>query len=121
MQSLKRYHPFTSSFREETLRSEVVVQFLDANFICWGALANRGDGLQMATTLGATNFPFCAVIAPAPGESLTVLQQIAFLLTLRLNKLVPNALKRETTCFLKISDISGCPICSPSNGITKKT
>ena len=52
------------------------MQFLDANFICWGALANRGDGLQMATTLGATNFLFCAVIAPAPGENITVLQQV---------------------------------------------
>lgn len=70
-------HPFTPSFCEETLRSELVVQFLDANFICWGALADRGDGLQMATTLGATSFPFCAVIAPAPGESITVLQQVS--------------------------------------------
>ncbi|KAG6584208.1 Plant UBX domain-containing protein 10 [Cucurbita argyrosperma subsp. argyrosperma] len=69
-------HPFTPSFCEETLRSELVVQFLDANFISWGALANRGDGLQMATTLGATNYPFCAVIAPARGESITVLQQL---------------------------------------------
>ncbi|KAL4012465.1 plant UBX domain-containing protein 10-like [Cucumis melo var. makuwa] len=69
-------HPFTPSFCEDTLCSELVVQFLDANFICWGALANRGEGLQMAITLGATSFPFCAVIAPAPGESITVLQQL---------------------------------------------
>lgn len=69
-------HPFTPSFCGETLCSELVVQFLDANFICWGAVANRGDGLYMATTLGATSFPFCAVVAPAPGESITVLQQL---------------------------------------------
>lgn len=70
-------HPFTPSFCGETLCSELVVQFLDANFICWGAVANRGDGLYMATTLGATSFPFCAVVAPAPGESITVLQQVS--------------------------------------------
>ncbi|KAG7954513.1 hypothetical protein I3843_11G022700 [Carya illinoinensis] len=69
-------HPFTPPFCRETLSSELAVQFLDANFICWGALANRGEGLQMATMLMPTSFPFCAVIAPAPGDSIAVLQQM---------------------------------------------
>uniref|UniRef100_A0A2N9J1H3 UBX domain-containing protein n=1 Tax=Fagus sylvatica TaxID=28930 RepID=A0A2N9J1H3_FAGSY len=69
-------HPFTPSFCRDTLCSELVVQFLDANFVSWGALANRGEGLQMATILRPASFPFCAVIAPAPGDSIAVLQQM---------------------------------------------
>ncbi|KAL5749553.1 hypothetical protein ACOSP7_024156 [Xanthoceras sorbifolium] len=69
-------HPFTASFCRETLCSELVVQFLDANFVCWGALVDRGEGLQMAATLRPASFPFCAVVAPAPGNSLAVLQQM---------------------------------------------
>ncbi|OMO67549.1 hypothetical protein COLO4_30107 [Corchorus olitorius] len=69
-------HPFTPSFCSGTLSSELVVQFLDANFVCWGALADRGEGLQMAATLRPSSFPFCAVIAPAAGNSIAVLQQM---------------------------------------------
>ncbi|KAL1812447.1 hypothetical protein ACET3Z_022512 [Daucus carota] len=69
-------HPFTPSFCKETLCSEVVVQFLDANFVSWGGLVDRGEGLHMATTLRPASFPFCAIVAPAPGDNLAVLQQI---------------------------------------------
>ncbi|KAE8697312.1 C365.01 protein [Hibiscus syriacus] len=69
-------HPFTPSFCSTTLSSEPVVQFLDANFISWGAIADRGEGLQMAATLQPATFPFCAVIAPAAGNSIAVLQQM---------------------------------------------
>ncbi|KAJ8753542.1 hypothetical protein K2173_022783 [Erythroxylum novogranatense] len=68
-------HPFTPSFCNETLCSELVVQFLDANFVSWGALADRGEGLQMVAALQATTFPYCAVVAPAAGDSIAVLQQ----------------------------------------------
>lgn len=69
-------HPFTPSFCRETLCSEVVVEFLDANFVSWGGLVDRGEGLHMATTLRPASFPFCAIVAPAPGDNLAVLQQI---------------------------------------------
>lgn len=69
-------NPFTASFCRDTLGSEVVIQFLDANFVSWGGLADRGEGLQMAQTLRPSSFPFCAVIAPAPHDNITVLQQI---------------------------------------------
>ena len=69
-------HPFTQSFCRETLCSEVVTQFLDVNFACWGGLADRGDGLQMVSTLRPSSFPCCAVIAPAPQDSIAVLQQV---------------------------------------------
>ncbi|XP_073127889.1 plant UBX domain-containing protein 10-like [Henckelia pumila] len=69
-------HPFTPSFCRETLSSEVTVQFLDANFVSWGTLASGGEGIHMATALRAASFPFCAVVAPASGDNLAVLQQI---------------------------------------------
>ncbi|KAK8703045.1 hypothetical protein V6N13_021375 [Hibiscus sabdariffa] len=69
-------HPFTPTFCSTTLCSELVVQFLDANFVSWGAVADRGEGLQMAATLQPTTFPFCAVIAPASVNNIAVLQQM---------------------------------------------
>ncbi|KAL8097940.1 plant UBX domain-containing protein 10-like [Apium graveolens] len=69
-------HPFTPSFCRETLCSQVVVQFLDANFVSWGGLVDRGEGLHMAATLRPATSPFCAIVAPAPGDILAVLQQI---------------------------------------------
>ncbi|GMI67311.1 plant UBX-domain containing 10 [Hibiscus trionum] len=69
-------HPFTPSFCSTTLCSELVVQFLEANFVSWGAIAERGEGLQMAATLQPAAFPFCAVIAPAASNSIAVLQKM---------------------------------------------
>ncbi|GFP90733.1 fas-associated factor 2-b [Phtheirospermum japonicum] len=70
-------HPFTPSFCRETLCSELIVQFLDANFVCWAGLAGRGEGLQMANALRVSSFPFCAVVSsPAAGDNLSVLQQL---------------------------------------------
>ncbi|XP_022735655.1 plant UBX domain-containing protein 10-like [Durio zibethinus] len=69
-------YPSTSSFCSGNLCSELVVQFLDANFVCWGAFADRGEGLQMAATLLPASFPFCAVIAPATCNNIVVLQQM---------------------------------------------
>ncbi|XVE57178.1 hypothetical protein DITRI_Ditri04bG0071000 [Diplodiscus trichospermus] len=69
-------HPFTPSFCSGTLCSDLAVQFLDANFVCWGAIADRGEGSQMAATMQPGSFPFCAVIAPTAGNSIAVLQQM---------------------------------------------
>ncbi|XP_048443565.1 plant UBX domain-containing protein 10-like [Pyrus x bretschneideri] len=69
-------HPFTPSFCKETLSSEAVVQFLDANFVSWGAIADRDEGLQMSATLRPACFPFCAVIAPVAGDNIAVMQQM---------------------------------------------
>ncbi|CAK8563008.1 unnamed protein product [Lathyrus sativus] len=69
-------HPFANVFCKETLCSELVIQFLDVNFVCWGALADRGEGLQMASTLRPSSFPCCAVITPAHSGSIMVLQQL---------------------------------------------
>lgn len=70
-------HPFTRVFCNETLSSEVVIQFLDVNFVCWGGLADRGEGLQMVNTLRPASFPFCALVAPSSGDAIAVLQQVS--------------------------------------------
>lgn len=70
-------HPFTPSFCRQTLCSELSVQYLNANFVCWGALENKGQGMQMATLLRPASFPFCAVIAPSTGDNIAVLQQVS--------------------------------------------
>ncbi|KAK7291617.1 hypothetical protein RIF29_06910 [Crotalaria pallida] len=69
-------YPYANVFCKETLCSDLVTQFLDVNFVCWGALADRGEGLQMVATLRPASFPCCAVIAPAQSGSIAVLQQL---------------------------------------------
>ncbi|CAM8912662.1 unnamed protein product [Rhodiola kirilowii] len=69
-------HPFVHSFCRETLCCEVVVQFLDANFVSWGGVAEWGEGVHMCSTLKPNSFPFCALIAPSADNSISVLQQI---------------------------------------------
>lgn len=69
-------HPYTEPFCRRTLCSDVVVEFLDANFVSWGAVGSRGEGLDMVESLQPGSFPFCAVVAPVSNESITVLQQV---------------------------------------------
>nr|XP_043637292.1 plant UBX domain-containing protein 10-like [Erigeron canadensis] len=69
-------HPFTPPFCKNTLCSEVVVEFLDANFVSWGGLADRSEGLHLATTFRPASFPFCAIVAPSLDDNLDVLQQM---------------------------------------------
>lgn len=69
-------YPFANVFCKETLCSDLVTQFLDVNFVCLGALADRGEGLQMVAALRPASFPCCAVIAPAPSDSIAVLQKV---------------------------------------------
>lgn len=69
-------HPYTEPFCRRTLCSDVVVEFLDANFVSWGAVAGMGEGPGMVASLQPGSFPFCAVVAPVSDESIAVLQQV---------------------------------------------
>lgn len=73
-------HPFTPSFCRETLCSDLVVQYLDANFVSWGGIPNTEEGFQLTAILRPASYPFCAVIAPAPGDTIAVLQQVFYCL-----------------------------------------
>ncbi|CAL0306804.1 unnamed protein product [Lupinus luteus] len=68
-------YPFANVLCKETLCSDLVTQFLDVNFVCWAALTDRSEGLQMVAMLRPASFPCCAVVAPAPSDSIAVLQQ----------------------------------------------
>ncbi|KAI7755470.1 hypothetical protein M8C21_027017 [Ambrosia artemisiifolia] len=74
-------HPFTPPFCKDTLCSEVVVQFLDANFVSWGGVATSGEGMHLAATVQPTTFPFCAVLARGLDDSLVVVQKLEGLVT----------------------------------------
>ncbi|KAK9073535.1 hypothetical protein SSX86_007859 [Deinandra increscens subsp. villosa] len=74
-------HPFTPPFCKDTLCSEVVVEFLDANFMSWGGDADKGEGFHLATTVQPTAFPFCAIVARGSDDSLVVVQKMEGLVT----------------------------------------
>lgn len=69
-------HPYTEPFCRRTLCADVVVEFLDANFVSWGAVSDRGEGPGMVASLQPGSFPFCAVVAPVSDESIAVIQQV---------------------------------------------
>lgn len=69
-------HPHTNIFCQNTLCSELVVQYLNATFVCWGATVNSSEEFHMSNALQATTFPFCALVTSASYENLAVLQQV---------------------------------------------
>ena len=69
-------HPYTEPFCRRTLCSDVVVEFLDANFVSWGAVSGTGEGPGMVASLQPGSFPFCAIVVPVSDESIAVLQQV---------------------------------------------
>ncbi|KAK1269360.1 hypothetical protein QJS04_geneDACA013750 [Acorus gramineus] len=69
-------NPYTAPFCRNALCSELVVEFLDANFISWGAMASSGEGVKMSNAMQAASFPFFAVVAPTSADSIDVLQKV---------------------------------------------
>uniref|UniRef100_A0A0D9XEY4 UBX domain-containing protein n=1 Tax=Leersia perrieri TaxID=77586 RepID=A0A0D9XEY4_9ORYZ len=67
---------YTEQFCRRTLCSDVVVEFLDANFVSWGGVAGRGEAAGLVASLQPGSFPFCAVISPVSDEAIAVLQRI---------------------------------------------
>lgn len=70
-------HPSTPSFCKNTLCAEVVVEFLDANFMSWGGLADTGEGLHLATMIQPTTFPFCAIVTCGSDDGLIIVQKVS--------------------------------------------
>ncbi|XP_010533463.1 PREDICTED: plant UBX domain-containing protein 10-like [Tarenaya hassleriana] len=70
-------HPFTPSFCRETLCSEIVIQFLDVNFVSWGTISNRDEGANLVATLRPGSFPCCVVLtSTGNGDYFAVVRQI---------------------------------------------
>lgn len=66
----------TPAFCETTLRNELVVDFINENFVAWGADVQQTEGIHMSTSLNASTFPFCAIISGSSTESIAVVRQV---------------------------------------------
>lgn len=69
-------HPDVPIFCTECLCSELVVQFVNANFVCWGGSIRGSEGFKMSNSLKASRFPFCAVVMASTNQRIALLEQI---------------------------------------------
>ncbi|KAF6153667.1 hypothetical protein GIB67_000900 [Kingdonia uniflora] len=69
-------HPDTPLFCERSLCSEVMVAFINENFVSWGGSIRASEGFKMSNSLKASRFPFCAVVMAAANQRVALLQQI---------------------------------------------
>ncbi|KAF4351092.1 hypothetical protein F8388_013197 [Cannabis sativa] len=69
-------HQDTPLFCERTLCSEVLVAFVNENFVSWGGSIRASEGFKMSNSLKASRFPFCAVVMAATNQRIALLQQI---------------------------------------------
>ncbi|KEH42896.1 putative UBX domain-containing protein 2/7 [Medicago truncatula] len=69
-------HPDTPEFCRRTLCSEVFVEFVNQNFVCWGGSIRASEGFKMSNSLKASRFPFCALVMAATNQRIALLQQV---------------------------------------------
>ncbi|KAJ7534478.1 hypothetical protein O6H91_13G096400 [Diphasiastrum complanatum] len=69
-------HVDSPAFCERTLCAEAVVQFVNENFVSWGADVRSSEGFQMSNSLRASTFPFCAVVMSSSNQRIALLQQV---------------------------------------------
>jgi len=69
-------HTNTPTFCRETLCASSVTDFMRENVIFWGASVNMSEGFQLSHVLGASTFPFMAVLCNNSIGGLTVVDRI---------------------------------------------
>ncbi|RXH78033.1 hypothetical protein DVH24_040004 [Malus domestica] len=69
-------HPDTPSFCERTLCSEMLVAYINENFVSWGGSIRASEGFKMSNSLKASRYPFCAVVMAATNQRIVLLQQV---------------------------------------------
>lgn len=69
-------HLSTPGFCKETLCHQVVVEFLNENFVSWGGEVLSSEGYQMSKSLKIASLPFCAIVTSAPNAQIAVVQQV---------------------------------------------
>lgn len=69
-------HPNTPTFCQDTLCTEVVVEYINQNFVSWGGNVRASEGFKMSNSLKASTFPFCAVVMSATNQRIALLQQV---------------------------------------------
>lgn len=65
-------HDDTPDYVKETLLSQDIVSFLrnkESNIIVWGGSVQDSEAYQVSNALGATKFPYAALIAHSPARS----------------------------------------------------
>ena len=75
-------HPDVPGFCSGCLCSDLVAEFVNTNFVCWGGSVRRSEGFKMSNSLKASRFPFCAVVMAAANNRIALLQQVFFFLIL---------------------------------------
>eukprot|EP01026_Neomeris_dumetosa_P027928 TRINITY_DN22654_c0_g1_i4.p1 TRINITY_DN22654_c0_g1~~TRINITY_DN22654_c0_g1_i4.p1 ORF type:complete len:482 (-),score=62.87 TRINITY_DN22654_c0_g1_i4:510-1955(-) len=68
-------HEDTDRFVRESLCSNAVVNFVNRSMVCWGGSVHHADGFRLAGALGASTYPFCAVLAFS-GSRLTLVTSV---------------------------------------------
>ncbi|CAJ2628326.1 unnamed protein product [Trifolium pratense] len=61
---------------QRTLCSDVFVEFVNQNFVCWGGSIRASEGFKMSNSLKASRFPFCALVMAATNQRIALLQQV---------------------------------------------
>ncbi|XP_076895010.1 plant UBX domain-containing protein 10-like [Bidens hawaiensis] len=64
------------SFCESTLCNEVLLEFVNENFVAWGGSIRGNEGFRMSNSLKAFRFPFCAVAMGGTSNTIALLQQV---------------------------------------------
>ncbi|CAN6660655.1 hypothetical protein TRVA0_032S01354 [Trichomonascus vanleenenianus] len=60
-------HDLTESFNRDVMLNPQVVQLMKRpDIVLWAGDVRESESYQLASELGVTKFPFCALIAPAP-------------------------------------------------------
>jgi len=68
--------PYKCNLYENNLCSELVVEYFDANFVCWGEMVNDSERFYLNNALSETIFPSYALVMSTPNKSLVVLQVV---------------------------------------------
>lgn len=69
-------HPDTPGFCSSCLCSDMVAEFINANFVAWGGSIRGAEGFRMSNSLKASRFPFCAVVMASTNQRIALIQQV---------------------------------------------
>lgn len=69
-------HPDTPFFCHTTLCSQPLADFVNHNFVAWGASIRATEGFKMSNSFKASKFPFCALVMPATNQRIALLHQV---------------------------------------------
>lgn len=69
-------HHETPSFCKDTLCTELIADFLNEHFVFWAGHINRTEGYKASIQLGASTFPFMAVLCNNSVGGITMIDRI---------------------------------------------